>query len=84
MWQKIKEPLNVTKVQLHMLLVLQNVKMESWNVWKKKKEPLNMTKVLLDVMLILSNETMEPSNVRKNKWTTECDKNIITCNIGTT
>ena len=25
---------------------------------------------------------MIPSNVKKNKGTTECDKNIVTCNVG--
>ena len=49
----------------------------------KKKEPLIVTKVWSCVMLVLSNVTMKPSNVRKKKGTTEYDKSIVTCDIGT-
>ena len=46
MQEKIKEPSNVTKVQLHGMLVLRNVRMVPSNVRKKKKgESLNVTKV---------------------------------------
>ena len=38
MWEKIKEPMNVTKVQSHMMLELHNVVMEPSNVKKKKKK----------------------------------------------
>ena len=34
-------------------------------------------------MLILQNVKMVPSNVRKNKGITECDKNTVTCDVGT-
>ena len=44
---------------------------------------MNMTKVWLNEMLILPNVTMEPSNVRKTKWTTKCDKSIVTCDVNT-
>ena len=37
MREKIKEPSNVTKVQLHGMLVLRNVRMVPSNVRKKKK-----------------------------------------------
>ena len=36
MWEKIKVPLNVRKVQLNKMLALPNVTMESSNVRKKK------------------------------------------------
>ena len=66
--KKIKEPLNVTRVQLNVMFVLHNVIMKLSNVKKKKKkELLNVTKILSNVMLVQSNVTMEPSNVRKNK-----------------
>ena len=35
------------------------------------------------MVLVLRNVWMIPSNVRKNKKTTECDKSIVTCNVGT-
>ena len=34
-------------------------------------------------MLVLCNVRMIPSNMRKNKGTTECDKNTVTCHVGT-
>ena len=44
-----------------------------------------MAKVLSYVMLVLFNVIIEPSNVRKKKKETiECDKNIVTCDVGTT
>ena len=45
--KKIKEPLNVTKVQSYVKLVLRNVKIVPSNARKKKKkrEPPNMTKI---------------------------------------
>ena len=36
------------------------------------------------MMLVLYNVKMVSSNVRKKKGTTECDKSIVTCDIGTT
>ena len=45
----------MTKVQLHVILVLHNVKMEQSNV----------IKVLSNVILIQLNVTMEPLDVRK-------------------
>ena len=65
------------------MLVLHNVKMVPSNVRKKIKEPLNVTKVQSYVMLVLYNVRMVPSNVGKNKKTTECDKSIVTCDVGT-
>ena len=43
-----------------------------------------MTKELSHVMLELHNVKIEPSNMRKKKkkGTTECDKRIITCDVG--
>ena len=66
------------------MLVLHNMKMVPSNVKKKKREPPNVTKVQSHVMLVLHNVKMVPSNVRKNKRTTECDKNTVTCDLGTT
>ena len=44
----------------------------------------NVTKEQSYIMLVLPNVTMEPSNVRKKKKkrTTECDKSIVTCDVG--
>ena len=44
-----------------------------------------MTKVRSYIMLVLINVTIELSNVskNKNKETTECDKSIIGCDVGT-
>ena len=81
--KKIREQTNVTKVQSQVMLVLQNVTMVSPNVRKKIREPPNVTKVQSYVTLVLQNVRMIPSNVRKNKVTTECDKSIVTCNVGT-
>ena len=53
-------------------------------MWEKIREPMNVTKAQSHVMLVLHNVRMVPSNVRKNKWTTECDKNIVTYDLGTT
>ena len=35
-------------------------------------------------MLVLCNVRIIPSNLRKNKGTTECDKSIVTYDVGTT
>ena len=43
----------MTKVQLHVMLVLHNVRMVPSNMRKKIREPLNVTKVQLHVMLVL-------------------------------
>ena len=53
---------------------------------EKKYEYNQMWQKLLSyMMLVLLNVIMEPSNVRKqNKGTIECDKNIVTCDVGTT
>ena len=40
-----KEPSNVTKEQLRVMLKLYNVRMKPTNVRKKINEPLNVTKV---------------------------------------
>ena len=62
----MKEPLNVTTVQLHVMLELHNVRMEPSNVIKKKiREPPNVKKELLHVILELHNVSMKLSNIRK-------------------
>ena len=66
------------KVQLHMMLILHNVKIELSNVILP-----NVRKVRSNVMLILPNVTIELSNVKKNKGTTECDKSTVTCDVNT-
>ena len=65
--KKIREPLNVIKVQSHMLLVLSNVTIKLSNVRKKIKETSNVIKVQSYMMLALPNVTIEPSNVRKKR-----------------
>ena len=81
--RKKREPSNVTKLQSHVMLVLRNMRIVPSNVRKKIKEPLNVTKIQSHVILVLYNVRMVPSNVRKNKGTTECDKNTVTCKLGT-
>ena len=73
MWEKIWEPLNVTKELSHAMLELHNVRIKSSNVRKikgtvkcekkKKREPSNVTKVLSKVMLELHNVTKVLSNL---------------------
>ena len=72
------------KVQSHVMLVLSNVTMELSNVRKIIIIQPNVTKEQSYIMLVLPNVTMEPSNVRKKKKkrTTECDKSIVTCDVG--
>jgi len=41
-----------------------------------------VAKILSYVMLVLLNVIMEPSNVRKKKGIIECDKSMVTCDIG--
>ena len=51
-------------MQLYVILVLSNVKIEPSNVEKKKiREPPNVTKVRPDVILIWPHVTMELSHV---------------------
>ena len=50
--------INVTKVELDVMLVLPIVTIEPSNLRKKINEPLNVTKELLNVMLELHNATM--------------------------
>ena len=71
----------MTKVQLHVMLILHNVRIVPLNV-RKIREPPNVTKVQSHVMLVLHNVRVIPLNVRKKKKTTECDKSIVTCNVG--
>ena len=75
--KKIREPLNMTKVQSHVMFVLHNVRMVPLNVRKNKGSP-NVTKVQSNVMLVLQNVRMVPSNVRKNKGTIEYHKSTVT------
>ena len=49
-------------------------------------KPSNMTIVQSYMILILPNVMIEPSNVskkKKKKGTTECDKNIVICDVST-
>ena len=55
----------MTKVQLHMMLELYNVKMIPSSMRKKKREPPNVTKIQSHVMLVLHNVKMVPSNMEK-------------------
>ena len=80
--RKIKEPLNLTRVQSHVMLILNNVRIKPLNVRKKIREPPNVTKELSNVMLELLNVMMEKSNMRK-KETTKYEKRTVTFNIGT-
>ena len=73
----------MTKVQLHMILVLHNVRMRSSNVRKKIMELPNVTKIESHMMLILHNVRMVPSNMKKKNGTTKCEKSIVTCEVGT-
>ena len=80
--KKIREQLNVTKVQSHVMLVQYEdgtIKCE-----KKIREPSNVTKVQSHVISVLHNVSMVPSNMRKNKRTTKCNKNTITRDLDTT
>ena len=63
--KKIRNPQDVIKELSHVILELQNVRMEPLNVRKKVREPTNVTKELSHVILELRNVKMEPSNVRK-------------------
>ena len=75
--------MNVTKVQIDIILVLPNVTMEPSNVRKKKRESPNVTKEQSHMMLELQNVRMESSNIRKKKrGTTKCNKRIVTCDVG--
>ena len=76
--KKNKRPPSVTKVQLHVMLILHNVRMIPSKV-KKKGEPLNVTK---DV----STAQCEDDTIKceKKKGTIECDKSTVTCDVGTT
>ena len=56
MWEKnIKEPPNVTKIQLYMMLVLYNVRMKQLNVRGKEKKEItkcNKSVVKCDVEIV--------------------------------
>ena len=57
----------MTKVQLYVMLILQNVMMVPSNV-RKNKEPPYVTKVQSHVMLVLHNVKMIPLNVYKKNY----------------
>ena len=57
----------MTKEQSHVILELNNMKMELSNAMRKKKGTSNATKELSHVMLELHNVRLELSNVRKKK-----------------
>ena len=64
--KKVREPPNVIKELLYMMLEPHNVRMKLSNVRKKKvREPSNMRKELSHVILELHNFRMESSNLRK-------------------
>ena len=63
---KIREPLNITKAQSHVMLVLHNVRMVPSNV-KKIRESPNVTKVRSNVMFVLHNVRIVSSNVKNKK-----------------
>ena len=63
--KKVRKPLNVTKKLLHVMLELDNVRIEPLNVRKKVRELPNVRKELSHVMLELYNVRMELSSVRK-------------------
>ena len=63
MWEKIREPPNVTKVQSHMMLALHNVKIVPSNVRKKKKRTSECDK----------------STVTYDVSTTQCENGTIKC-----
>ena len=65
--KKIREPLNVIKIQLYIMLVLSNLTIKTVKCEKKIKEPSNVIKVQSYMMLALPNMTMEPSNVKKGE-----------------
>ena len=52
------KPSNVTKVQLHVMLLLHNVRTVQLNVRKKIRDPSNVTKVQSHVILVLHNVRM--------------------------
>ena len=65
--KKKREPLNVIKIQSHMMLVLSNLIIKTVKCEKKIKEPSNVIKVQSYMMLALPNVIMEPSNVKKRE-----------------
>ena len=62
-----KKILNVTKIEIDVMLVLLNKTMKSSNVRKKIREPPNVRKKRSHVILKLHNVRIKPSNVRKKK-----------------
>ena len=78
-------PLNVTKIESDVMLILLNKTMEPSNVRKKVREPPNVRKKRSHVILKLHNVRMKLSNIRKkkSKGTTKCEKRTVTCDIGT-
>ena len=86
MREKIKEPSNVTKVQLHGMLVLRNVRMVPSNVRKKKKRgtiECDKSIVTCDVGTAQCEDGIIKCE-KKNKGTTDCDKSTVTCDFSTT
>ena len=72
----------MTKELLHVMLELHNMRLKPSNVRKKRRESLNVTKVQSHVILVLHNVRIVPSNARRNNRTIECDKRIVTCDVG--
>ena len=52
---------------------------------EQKREPSNVTKVQSHVMLVLPNMMMKLLNVKKkHNGSTECDRSMVICYVGTT
>ena len=73
----------MTKVQLHVMLVLHNVRMILSNVRKKNKGATKCDKSTSHVMLILHNVRIIPSNVRKKIRKLLNVTSTVTCDVGT-
>ena len=84
MWEKIKEPPNVTKVQSHVMSVLCNVRMVLSNVRKKKENHQMWQKYSHMWCWYCTIWGWYHHMWEKNKGTTECDKSTVTCDVSTT
>ena len=74
----------MTKVQLHVMLVLHNVRMVPLNVRKKNKRTTERDKS--SVTYDISTAQCEDEIIKcekKNNGTTKCDKNLVTYDVST-
>ena len=84
MWEKIREPLNVTKVQSHVMLVLQNVRMIPSKCEKKNKGTIECNKST--VTCYVGTAQCEDGIIKCEKkigGTTEYDKSTFTSDVST-